>query len=30
MIDRFILKCFETLDKLSSLIDNLFKKKNKK
>ena len=30
MIDKFILKCFETLDKLSSLIDNLFNKKKKK
>ena len=30
MIDKFILKCFETLDKLSSFIDNLFNKKKKK
>ena len=30
MIDKFIYKFLEGLDKLASLIDNLFKKKNKK
>ena len=30
MIDRFIYKCFEALDKLGSLIDTLFNKKKKK
>ena len=30
IIDKLIYKFFEALDKIGSLIDNLFKKKNKK
>jgi len=30
MIDKWIYKFFAALDKIGSLIDNLFKKKNKK
>jgi len=30
MIDKFIYKCFEALDKVCDWIDNLFSKKKKK
>ncbi len=30
MIDKFILKFFEALDKVSEYIDNLFSRKKKK
>ena len=30
MIDRFIYRCFDILDKVCESIDNLFKKKKKK
>jgi len=30
MIDKFIYKCFEALDKVCEYMDNLFKKKKKK
>ena len=30
MIDKFIYKCFEALDKVCKWMDNLFSKKKKK
>jgi len=30
IIDKFLIKFFDSMDKLGSFIDNLFKKKKKK